>query len=399
LNRRAIADIDRPPAVIIGVTWANGLGLIRSLGEAGVPVVALDSHPDAIGLSSRYVVAALVCPDPGGAEPAFIEFMGQLGRRLGSPGVLFLTRDQDLSTVSRNQALLERYFRFPFVGWEVLKQIVDKRGQYAVAQDAGVPLPTTLFPENETEVRSVAWSLPYPVIIKPAYHASFSERFGVKGFLANNSDETLTLYRRGVEHGYDMMIQEVIPGGPERLYTYGSTLDPEGKPLAQFTGRKLRQNPSRFGTCRLGECVYAPQVAELGLRLLRALGFWGTSQVEFKLDPRDNVLKLIEVNARNYQWQHLSTVCGANLAHAAYLHALGEPVRPVEANAYGRRWILAASDVALSLREWARGQIRLVDWLAGWRGVAVDGIFSVRDPAPGLHYLWNQTRRRSGYRP
>jgi predicted ATP-grasp superfamily ATP-dependent carboligase len=362
-------------------------------------VLALSPEPGAIGFFSRYVTEALICPDPGHQEAAFLDFMEQLGRRLNYPGVLFLTRDQDVSAVGRNRARLERHFCIPFANWAVLSRIVDKQGQYAVAQDVGVPLPLTHFPQDETEVIASAESFDYPAIIKPAYHVKFSERFGVKGFVTHDAEQMVDHYRRGVAHGYRMMIQEVIPGKPHRLYTYGSYLNRRGEALAEFTGRKLRQNPRMFGTCRMGECCPAPEVAALGLRLLRALDFWGISQVEFKLDPRDGQFKLIEVNARNYQWQHLATVCGANLAYVAYQDALDQAVAPHSATVYGKRWVLAASDLVLTPREILRGQTSLSDWLRSWRGVAVDGIFSWRDPRPGLHFLGNRISRLQGERP
>jgi predicted ATP-grasp superfamily ATP-dependent carboligase len=380
------------------VTWANGLGLIRSLGQAGVPVVALDPKPEAIGLSSRYVAVGLVCPDAGEQAAAFLDFMDQLGQCLKQPGVLFLTRDQDVSTVSRNQERLERHFLVPFARWDVLSLIVDKQGQYAVAREVGVPLPVTCFPASEEEAASAASTMPYPAILKPAYHVKFSERFRVKGFVAENPGQALDHYRRGAAHGYQMMIQEIIPGGEHRLYCYASYLNREGVPLAEFTGHKLRQYPRMFGTCRLGECCAAPEAAELGRKMLGALDFWGVSHVEFKLDPRDGLYKLMEVNARNWQWQHMTSVCGANLAHTAYQDILGERVTPRVATAYGKRWVLAATDLMVTPGEILRGQISLWDWLGSWRGVAVDGIFSWRDPHPGWRYVRSQVKRRLGGR-
>jgi predicted ATP-grasp superfamily ATP-dependent carboligase len=386
--------LEEPPAIVIGVTWANGLGLIRSLGEAGVPVLALDSRSEPIGFSSRYVTRALVCPDPEEKAREFLEFMGELGLALEYKGVLFLTRDQDVSVVSQNQELLERHFHIPFAQWTVVSRIVDKQGQYAVARAADVPLPETFFPQNDDELEDAVNKVPYPAIIKPAYHVKFSERFGVKGFVAEDPAAALRAFRRGANYGYQMMLQEIIPGDANRLYTYGSYLDRNGRPLGQFTGRKLRQNPRMFGTCRVGESCPAPDVAALGLRLLHALDYWGISQVEFKLDPRDDQFKLMEVNARSYQWQHLATACGANLALLAYRDALNQCVAPVFADDYGKRWSLIASDLVMTPREIARGQTSLRSWLNGWRGLAVDGIFSFRDPKPGLRYLKNRLVRR-----
>ena len=43
---------------------------------------------------------------------------------------------------------------------------------------------------------------------------------------------------------------------------------------------------------------------------LRAVGFHGISQVEFKRDPRDGVYKLMEINPRLWQWHGLAAACG-----------------------------------------------------------------------------------------
>lgn len=55
-------DVDRllaraavtPPAVVLQTTFANGLGIIRDLAAHGVPVLALDPGPRAVGLRSRF---------------------------------------------------------------------------------------------------------------------------------------------------------------------------------------------------------------------------------------------------------------------------------------------------------------------------------------------------------
>jgi len=48
------------------------------------------------------------------------------------------------------------------------------------------------------------------------------------------------------------MLQERIPGGEEELRTVGSHLDAGSRPLAVFTGHRLRQYP-HYGLCSLME--------------------------------------------------------------------------------------------------------------------------------------------------
>jgi predicted ATP-grasp superfamily ATP-dependent carboligase len=377
-------------AIVICVNWANGLGLIRSLGKMHIPVLALDPEPDSLGFVSKYTTYSMVCPDPGEDPEQFLAFMTELGQQLSRKGVLFLTRDQDITTISQNRHKLEPYFHIPFAGWDVVRQIVDKRGQCRVAQEIGIPMPVTHFPTDVAEVEQLADQLPYPVIIKPTYHVEFGERFKSKGFVAHTPAEALAQYQRAAE--YDLMIQEIIPGDASYLYTLGSYISRDGAPLGIFTGRKLRQVPREFGISRASESIAAPQVIDQGLRLLHALGFWGISQVEFKLDPRDGLYKLIEINARSYSWQYLATACGVNLAYLAYQDALGQSVPSVTSHTYDKRWLLLPVDFVLTPLEILRGQYALGAWLKTLRHVSAAGIFSWDDPKPMLPYLWQRIR-------
>ena len=91
----------RHPAVILQVSWANGLDIIRDLSATGVPLLALDADPRALGLRSR-LAAGMVCPDPNVDEEAFILFLEQLGPRLPRRAVLFPTHDQYIWPISRH---------------------------------------------------------------------------------------------------------------------------------------------------------------------------------------------------------------------------------------------------------------------------------------------------------
>src|SRR5207244_8608216 len=52
--RERLAGAQKAPAVVVDVGWVNGLAAIRSLGRAGVPVLAVDHRRSALGFRSRY---------------------------------------------------------------------------------------------------------------------------------------------------------------------------------------------------------------------------------------------------------------------------------------------------------------------------------------------------------
>ena len=178
------------------------------------------------------------------------------------------------------------------------------------------------------------------------------------------------------------MLQELyVPGDDDQILLAGTYHDARSRPLAVFTGRKLRQHPRGFGNTRAGESLWDQKVADLMLRLLAEFQYHGISDVEFKWDARDGSLKLMEINARQGLWATLATAAGVNLTYVAYRDAIGSPVTaPPQRDGVG--WVDSIHDVPDSLREVRRHEIRLGDWLASLGGVRADAVLSLRDPAP-----------------
>jgi predicted ATP-grasp superfamily ATP-dependent carboligase len=317
---------------VIDVGWVNGLAAIRSLGRAGIQVLAVDHRPSALGFRSRYA-RAVPSPDPAVEPEAFIDVLARQ-----EPGVVFPTHDPPLNAVARYADRLPG-FRFPFPGWDVLERIQDKRGQLEAAARAGVDTPQTRYPGSATEARAAADELGYPLLVKPADPVGFKRLFGRQAFRADTAAEVDRAY--GDAEQFRPMVQELIPGGDDELYSLGSYLREDGEPLGLFSGRKLKQVPPLVGTCRVGESVWVQEVVDAGLRLLKALGFHGISQVEFKRDPRDGRFKLMEVNPRLWQWHALATASGVDFPVIAYRDLAGERVEPVRMNGRRRRWAIA----------------------------------------------------------
>ena len=348
-------------ALVLDVAWVNGLAAIRSLGRAGIPVLAVDHRPSALGFRSRYA-RPVHAPDPGVEPEAFVERLVAVGE----PGVLLPTHDPPLNAVARHRDRLDG-FLFPFPGWDVLERIQDKRGQLEAAAEVGVDIPQTSYPQSAADARAAGDELGYPVLVKPAHPVGFKRRFNRQAFRCESTDEVDRAY--GDAEEFAPMVQELIPGGDDELYSLGSYLREDGEPLGLFSGRKILQVPPIVGTCRVGESVWVQEVVDAGLRLLRALRFHGISQVEFKRDPRDGRYKLMEVNPRLWQWHGLAAACGVDLPLIAYRDLRGETVVPASMNGERRSW-------AISLMPGERPAVP--------KGRYVDAVFASDDLKPGL---------------
>ena len=337
------------PAAVVDVGWVNGLAAIRSLGRAGIRVLAIDHRPSALGFRSKYA-EQLVSPDPFEDEHRFVNFMRALGEV-----VVFPTHDDSLNTIARHADGLQ--VLAPFPAWEVLERVQSKRAQLEQAAAAGIDIPV-LDPKT------------FPVIVKPERSVEFKKRYRRQAFRCETPAELEEALAKTEEFG--PIVQELIPGGDDTLYSVGSYLDADGRALGVFCGRKLRQTPPGIGTCRVGEAVWVEEVVRAALRLLAVFEYRGVSQVEFKRDPRDGRFKLMEINARLWQWHGLASACGVDLPRIAYADLTGDAPPPAQMNGTGRRW-------AITLLPGERPTPQ--------RPPYVDAVFAVDDPKPALVHL------------
>src|SRR5512145_585639 len=72
----------RQPCYVLGLESQIGLGLVRELGRAGIPVIGIALSPDAIGLRSRYLTAGTVLKHPRSDEG--LSEIRALGEQYGS---------------------------------------------------------------------------------------------------------------------------------------------------------------------------------------------------------------------------------------------------------------------------------------------------------------------------
>ena len=381
MRRFLTAAAARPPAAVFQAGYACGLDILRDLGRHGVPLLACDPDPGAIGLRSRYAVAR-VCPDPLTDEEGFISWLEAVGPSLPRPTVAFPSHDEFIWPLSRHAARLEPWFIVPFARWDVMGKVRDKRAQMEAAWRAGVDTPKTVFVSSRAQLASRGREIRFPAVLKPVESLAFKLRFHRHILDVETPDELDRIYDKVDDLGV-LMLQERIPGGESELWTVGSYLDAESRALAVFTGHKLRQHPHAGGSCLAGVSAWNEGLAEVALRLLQELRFHGVSQVEFKRDPRDGRFCLMEVNARHWKWHGLAARCGVNLSFTAYRDAIGDPYI-ARRQQDGVKWIVANKDVPLALLEIAKGERSPTEYVRSLRGTRMDGLHALDDPLPGL---------------
>src|SRR5437867_142852 len=371
-------------AVVFGSENFQGLAVMRGLGRCGIPVIAV-AKAGSVGLRSRYATEIWNAPNthtnPEGVVQVVLDIGEQL-RRQGRRGVLIPTFDSMVELLCRHRDRFPDSLVCHLPDHAVIKACSDKQVQCRFARELGVPLPNTFFDDEHEQLFAALTSgaQGFPLVFKSRRELPTALRKKFRIILIKDLAELERVLAEAEAAGVSYLVQDVIPGGDDALYTFGSYVDRAGELRAWFTGRKLRQQPPRFGVCRVGESKRVDIIVEDGVKLLRALDYFGISQVEFKHDPRDDRHKLIEINPRAWAWVALPIGMKVNLAYAFFCDALGleVPLQPMpDINA---AYISLVDDLYWSLKA-HDGR----PWAHLFRGydLIVEAYYAPDDPMPG----------------
>ena len=387
-----MASSSHPATAVVMNLFYTGLGIGRSLGERGVPVIGLTAHRSAYGNLSRYI-RAIRCADSSTHPETLRNQLVELGRKLGRRSILFPTRDSDLVLLDRFREELEPYYLLVVPPRAALERSLNKWETYRCATQEGVAAPKTWVIENEGDLRRLEEELTYPCVMKPlaAHHWRTGGNWelvgGRKAISVRSCEQLLAEYRAAARADHRMLLQESIPGGDECLIAVGCYVDRQSIFQAGFTIQKLVQTPTGFGTGCIVQSTDRPELFDRTIRLLRAMEFTGIAEVEYKWDARDKEYKLIEINPRPWDQHRLSAACGVDLIHLAYCDYAGLPRPDVQARVAQRKWIAEDALVLAALRLVWRREPGLAALMQQTRGKKVYGIWSAKDPFPFLAYV------------
>lgn len=396
-------------AFVLNISLA-GLGAVRSLGRAGIPVVGLDPDTSHAGFASRYCRAD-VCPHPVRQPEQLLESLLEAGHKLPAPGVLSPASDGFVLFMSRYRDELAKLFRFAMAPSEVVESVVNKRKLYELADRHGMPHATLHCPESLDDVHRVKNDVCYPVYLKP-YESHVWEltlpRDG-KGIKVHSPDELVGAYERIFRAGVRAMIQSVIEGPASNVRTVYAYMGDDGEPLAVLTTRKFRQYPVEFGTGSMAESYDDPQLRELGVQFFRDIGFRGFGTVEFKLDDHDGRFKLTDLNPRWVKPINLPIASGVDFPLIHYRDVIGDPPEPQLHHQTGVRWVQWVNDIASAWPEVRSGDLSPLTLAREWSTARSYSVFAIDDPGPFLKdagygrrllrapkFLWRQLKASAG---
>lgn len=325
---------DVPAVVMVGPSRGvcTALGVVRSLGRKGVPVILLvekSGHPAA---SSRYVEAVYACG--GENEDAVVNALLGIAARIGAPAVVFPTSDYHCLLLAKHAEQLEHSFLWSRNSPETIQIFTDKSKVDSVAERAGIRRPSTMVVRSVSEAENALRIVPPPYVIKPACNDLIRSEKIVKSKLRLlwkakavrlTSQQAVMDMAVQAEHAAEaFIIQEYIPGDDTDVYSISPYIG-GFRPYPIFVAKKLRQHPGLFGwgCYSVTEPAWEKdkglsQAATWSIDFAEAAGFKGICSIEWKRHKNNGLFYLIDPNPRVCQFNILFSRSGLNMQFWTY---------------------------------------------------------------------------------
>ena len=380
MSRPARARGARVPALVLG-NGITALGVQRILAKAGIPYFVVDQQDPFLTRSRRYR------PFPTGTDPVDPPGLEPWLRQLSlDTAVLLPCSDHWAMAVAQLEPNLRERFPASVARPDVLERFVDKGLFDETLVELASPHPWSRIVEGPGDLDSIPDGGFEAAFLKPRDSARFFREFGVKAFTAGSRSELEIRLADVTSAGLGVIVQEYIPGPASNHYFVDGFRDRHGVIRTFFARQRLRMYPPRFGNSTFMRSV-APDEVEGALvqldRLLAATKYRGIFSAEFKLDPRDGLFKLLEVNARAWWYVEFAARCGVDVCSMSYQDALDLDVESVDSYSTGISCVYPYPDFFACRAARRADELTVRDWVRSWT-TSVQPVFQWGDPWPAV---------------
>jgi len=307
-------------ALVTDGIWRKSLAVVRALAISGVKVGVGERTWMAPALLSRYVNRRYVYPSREKDSEGFLNWL-KFTVKSSNYDVLITPEEETSLLVAQNLSGLSSYIRIPLVQYEKLVLARNKFNLLTHAKKMGIPCPGTSIIDTFDDIRLNIQRFSFPLVLKPVIGTG---GHGIR--YALNKDACCEHYNRMRARYGPFLMQDYIPGND--CYGVSVIFNTHNKMRCVFVHKKLRQYPVTGGASTYAVSVKFPRLVEMAEALLTSIGWYGSANIEFKIDQRDNVPKLMEVNPRLWGSLQLAISSGINIPYLLYQLAMDGDISP-----------------------------------------------------------------------
>jgi len=369
------------------------LQIVRSLGEKGIKVIIGNDYWICSSFFSKYVYRRILYPDPKSIKFKKFIFSFLKNNKIDT---IIPVRDDTTIFCAKYKKELSKFTNLIISDYETIMIGRDKSKTVIEAEKYGVPCPKTTTVKSKKELLNT--NIPFPLVLKPAISS------GSRGIYIIYNHIALRGVADKIFKEYDKyLVQEFIPS--KKTVGVNVLFDDQNNLKAIFTYTRLREYPRYGGPSVLRESTHDEEVKKLALRLFKKLRWKGVAMAEFKIDERDNVPKLMEINPRFWGSLALPIYAGVDFPFLLYQLVKGKDVKKVDTYKIGVKarwlllgdllWLIKSKNITKDFKEF----IKIFDKKQTY------DIISIFDPLPsigaileGFQFIFNPEKRKHAFK-
>ncbi len=296
------------------------LSIIRSLSKEDIYIIIGESFKTA-SFYSKYVSEKLIYPDPVKDKESFIEFLYDYLKK-NKIDVIIPVRDDITEILITNKDKFIDLTNFLLPDLNAFNKTRDKSETIRLARTLNIPHPHTILTYDEDySLETLKKQFDLPVIIKPRISS------GSRGITIVKSWEEFEEKLKEVSKEFPFpMIQEFIEHGG----AFGvSMLYINGEAYASFTHKRIREFPLSGGPSTFREGVEYPEIESYARSLLSEIKWNGVAMVEYRIDKKTGVPKLMEINPRFWGSLQTAVFSGVDFPYLVYKYCMEGKIEKV----------------------------------------------------------------------
>jgi len=300
-------------ALITDAPYLHTLAIVRYLAKEGIDTSVI-GHDKLLDISrySKYCNSYIKGPKIE-EKKKYVEFLLKILAKK-KIDILIPVSHTATAIAAEYKNRINKISKVEVADYDKVKTALNKKLTYQLAEKLDVPYPKTFYPDSLEKVKEISQDIHYPAVIKWLFEVGSNIVV-----IARNENELVKNYSE-ICQKYNPprnslpMLQEFIPTKNNEVYCF-SALYQNNKYKNIFMQKQVRNNPIEGGTCSYAESCYIPQIKTYSLKLLNELEWNGVAHVEFKLDQRDGLFKLMEINPKFWASTDMALRAGVNFPY------------------------------------------------------------------------------------
>jgi len=308
------------------------VGVIRTLGRAGVPVYAVTEEGVTPASVSRYLTAKVKLPGGESDQSALLDRLVEVVGQLPARPLLVCTDDEAAVLVAEGAGALAGRAICPAVPPDLPRQLASKRGLHEICRRLGVPTPATSWVRSGDDLEATVANLALPVVVKPSDPWSRLARPVLTGSTVVRTGEEVRRLRAALDRspeGSDVVVQEYVPDDDAEDWFAHGYCTASSSVARIYTGRKLWSWPARAGATAYARTESNEEIERSVRDLCRRIGYCGIFDTDWRYDRRTGTYLLLDFNPRvGAQFRMFEDDGGVDVVRAMHLDLSGRALRP-----------------------------------------------------------------------